>query len=764
MSAYIRFSVVILCSALVAACQSSARRSASPNTARHKADFYVALNGSDEWSGQLDQPNRQRSDGPFATLARARDAVRTLKEASDGKEFVVEIRGGSYRLDNTVVFSLADSAPEGGSITYTAFGDELPIFTSSVPIAGWTRPDIASPLLPEVARGKVWVADVPESLSKVLSLYDGNQRLRRARSKPFTPAAYADPAKTPHDQIAFPEGAMKNWPDLTNGELRVIPSCDYEMCILPLASVDEAAGIARTAVPASRTMGKVKFLDETVWVENILEVLDEPGEWVFSAAERKLYLWPLDEAPSEAINAPKLTELLRVEGEIDYEGPVDKPVTGLVFRGLTFTGGERRPWDGDTHGELQHKWEHFDSPTALVRFRGTGDCAVESCRFIDSSGTGLRLDLTSLNNRVVGNEMARLGGVGILVAGYGPGTKDVSKHNDVSNNWVHHIGEEYWASPAIMVWQSGENRVTHNLIHNTPYSGITVSGRTGWTAETEDTFRAHEAKPPEYDDLLRQNPGAKTVYREWWEGREPYMHGRKNFVAWNDIHTIMEVMGDGNAVYISGTGRENHIYQNYIHHIDGDGVASGLRCDNDQYETIIEGNVLYKVRSAQTGISTTEMNHIINNIIADIIPSRRPITPPNIVHGYIAVPNEMWPFEGARIQRNIIWSPRADYWPIVEHKSMATGAGDRLKGTYTDQNLYWCPADPAWGRRHIDVQRGKGYGVEMNSVSADPMFVDVETGDLRLRPESPAHQLGFEAWDISTAGLEPGHSYYLPRP
>jgi len=749
---------------LVAACQSSARPSASPNAARHKADFYVALNGSDEWSGQLDQPNRQRSDGPFATLARARDAVRTLKEASDGKEIVVEIRGGIHRLEDAVVFSLADSAPEGGSITYTAFGDELPIFTSSVPIAGWTRPDIASPLLPEVARGKVWVADVPESLSKVLSLYDGGQRLRRARSKPFTPVAYADPAKTPHDQIAFPPGTMKNWPDLTNGELRVIPSCDYEMCILPLASVDEAAGIARTAVPASRTMGKVKFLDETVWVENILEVLDEPGEWVFSAAERKLYLWPLDEVPSEAISAPKLTELLRVEGEIEYEGPVDKPVTGLTFRGLTFTGGERRPWDGDTHGELQHKWEHFDSPTALVRFRGTRDCAVESCRFIDSSGTGLRLDLTSLNNRVVGNEMARLGGVGILVAGYGPGTKDVSKYNDVSNNWVHHIGEEYWASPAIMIWQSGENRVTHNLIHNTPYSGITVSGRTGWDAETEFTYRAAEVNYTSYEVLLARKSGATSAYREWWEGREPYMHGRRNFVAWNDIHTIMEVMGDGNAIYISGTGRENHIYQNYIHHIDGDGVASGLRCDNDQYETIIEGNVLYKIRSAQTGISTTEMNHIINNMIVDIIPSRRPITRPNIVHGYIAVPNETWPFEGAKIQRNIIWSPRADYWPIVEHKSLATGAGDRLKGTHTDQNLYWCPADPAWGQRHIDEQRGKGYGVETNSISADPMFVDLEKGDLRLRPESPAHRLGFDVWDISTAGLEPGHPYYLPRP
>jgi hypothetical protein len=721
------------------------------------ADFFVAVNGSDQWSGQFDQPNPTRTDGPFATLARARDAVRALKRRGDKREILVLIRGGVYRLSETVVLSLEDSAPVGGSITYAAYPDEKPVFTSAVPIVDWRKPERPSPLLPEIARARVWTADVPASLRNVLTLYDGNHRLRRAWSKPFTPVTFLD-AKAPHDQIAFPPGAMKNWPDLANAELRVIPSCDYEMCLLPVAEVDERSGLAKTAVPASRTMGRVKFLDETAWVENILEVLDEPGEWVFSAADRKLYLWPVREAPSDAIHTPLLTELLRIEGAIDYDGPADRPITDLAFRGLTFTGGERLPWHGGTKGELQHKWEHFDVPSALVRLRGAQRCTIEACRFVDTSGTGLRLDLTCLDNRVVDSEVAHTGGVGILLAGYGPGTKDESKRNTVSNNWIHHVGEIYWASPAIMVWQSGENKVTHNLIHDTPYSGITVSGRTGWTSEADATFRAREVDLPAYNSLPSAGTGSSEVHREWWQAREKYMHGRKNFVAHNDIHDVMQTMGDGNGVYISGTGKENHIYQNYIHHLDADGVASGIRCDNDQYETIVEGNVLYKIRSAQTGISMTEANHVVNNVIVELIPSRRPITKPNIVHGYISIPNPTWPIEGARIMHNIIWSPRADYWPIVEHKSLATGAGDRLKDTTTDYNLYWCPADPKWGQRHIDEQRR--YGAELHSSSADPMFVDVERGDLRLRPESPARTLGFQAWDISTAGLLPAHPYH----
>ena len=49
-----------------------------------QATFLVATDGNDEWSGKLPEPNAGRTDGPFATLRRARDAVRELKKAQDG--------------------------------------------------------------------------------------------------------------------------------------------------------------------------------------------------------------------------------------------------------------------------------------------------------------------------------------------------------------------------------------------------------------------------------------------------------------------------------------------------------------------------------------------------------------------------------------------------------------------------------------------------------------------------------------------------------
>ena len=41
-----------------------------------RADFFVATAGNDGWTGKLAAPNAAGSDGPFATLDRARQTVR----------------------------------------------------------------------------------------------------------------------------------------------------------------------------------------------------------------------------------------------------------------------------------------------------------------------------------------------------------------------------------------------------------------------------------------------------------------------------------------------------------------------------------------------------------------------------------------------------------------------------------------------------------------------------------------------------------------
>ena len=189
-------------------------------------------------------------------------------------------------------------------------------------------------------------------------------------------------------------------------------------------------------------------------------------------------------------------ELIRIQGKIDKKGPKDIPVRNLCFRGLTFMHGDSYRITKDDAG-LQHDWNMHDKANALVRMRGTENCTIEDCRFAHSGSGAIRVDLHGQQNRISGNLIEHIGGSGILLCGYGPGTKDVNRKNLVYNNHIHHVGRIYWHSPGIMIWQSGENRVANNLVHHTPYTGIIISGcMTAFFAkygrELGKTIRRHE--------------------------------------------------------------------------------------------------------------------------------------------------------------------------------------------------------------------------------------------------------------------------------
>lgn len=715
-----------------------------------EVDFYVSTTGNDGWSGRVPDADDQHRDGPFATFERAKLAVRELRRDKPHANTRITVRGGTYRLAKTLVFSMDDNASAEGTTTFAAYSGESPVITSDVPITGWRR-FASNANVNTVAKEHLWVAATPPQLTSILTLYDGMKQLPRAQSKGFTPPhGWKEDAagRGPADIFYFPPGIIERYATFRGAELLVMPTANYEMNILPIAHVDRERLMGITNTLASRPIGPMPFHSQTMWIENRLEDLDQPGEWVFDPQNREIILWPMGDAPSGEVVAPSLTELVRVEGDIDYAGPADRPVKNINFMGITFAHAERLPRAGQDGLDLQHSWEHFDCPSALVRLRGAEDCSFDRCRFVASGGAGVRMDLHCQHNKVANCEFARLGGLGILLAGYGPGTKDVNRENRVLNNWVHHIGELNWASPGIFAWQSSGNIIANNLIHDTPYTGIVVSGRIGWnrngTTGSVRTVRWHE--------IALQNP-------PWtWSQREPYLHGRLNRVEHNEIHDVMERLGDGNAIYVSGTGRGNVIRENWMHDGDSDYLAGVIRCDDDQEETIIEKNVIYNVRSMHQAIIVKGKNDICNNVLVNLKPSRLKIDPKWQLHGYIGL--TVNPVTGSKIQRNIIYTLDPSYSPFIQHLTYGRGAEPRLRDCDADYNLYFCPSDPDWAQPHFDAERKNG--VEIHSVAADPRFVDVAHGNLRLQEKSPALELGFEPIAFEEIGLLPGNPFHAP--
>ena len=54
---------------------SQAQQATDTKSVTNAADFYVATNGRGDWSGRVAEPTADLSDGPFATLTRARNAI-----------------------------------------------------------------------------------------------------------------------------------------------------------------------------------------------------------------------------------------------------------------------------------------------------------------------------------------------------------------------------------------------------------------------------------------------------------------------------------------------------------------------------------------------------------------------------------------------------------------------------------------------------------------------------------------------------------------
>lgn len=684
-----------------------------------KADFYVSVQGSDHWSGTLSAP--EGKDGPFATLARARDAVRELKNQST-TDIVVLIRGGTYRLDETVVFGLEDSGVGDATVTYSAYPGERPIFSSGHEIKGWKKVTGSLPGLPNEAQGKVWEAKVSD---RFLTLYDNEGMLPRARSERF-----AALAGSKSDLLRFPEGQLKDWSNVEDVEIFVRPTRDWMVNMLPLASINEKAGVARTAIQATYGMNKLG-----VWVENVLEELDEPGEWALNTQTDKVYLWPRGQSP---VFAPKLLELIRIEGSIDKDGPKDVPVRNLHFRGLTFMHGERYTLTPDDAG-LQHDWDMLDKDNAMVRLRGAENCVIDQCHFLHSGSGAIRVDLYGIGNEITNNHIESMGGGGILLCGYGPGTKDVNKKNTVYNNNIHHVGEIYWHSPGIFLWQSGENRVANNLIHDTNYCGMIISGGIvrffdrEYKREQKRAIRWHEI------DGLPKRPELEDVH--------PYLHSRNNLIEYNEIHNVMQKLGDGNGIYIRGSGPGNVIRRNFVHHLVSEtNKQSGIRTDGGQMDTLIAENIIYKCKSQ--GMTLKLNNRFENNIIADVIAPRGIYL--KIVEG---------PSTGASNKRNIYYSTKDDCILISEPSEGKGNVDEDSRGRETarmadmdsDFNIYFCQADGGIGQKTLaKLQRD---GVDGSSRAEDPLFVDPENGDFRFKPDSPALEMGILPIDVSEIGL-----------
>ena len=706
-------------------------------------DLYVSPTGDDANDG-----TEQR---PWQTLQRAADGVSDSLADRRDQDVIVHLGPGTHRLRSTVVLGPEHSPGSGHAVTVRGASGGGTVVSSGFALDAWSRASDDLADIPEELAGTVWMTKLPAGTS-VTSLYGPDGPIPRARGAAIQPQPLGredDPDAPPnygpngeagfrgtysHRSFAFPPGSLSPASDLREAECLIIPKMQWTMNILPVASVDFERSEVELGEDCTYPIGiPHNAPDGSIWLENSLSVLTR-GSWVYHATTATLYYCPAGDEPEEGVEAASLSEFIRLEGEFDPKGDGNL-VRNIRLENITFTHSNRFSFHGLTGLGIQHDWEMHDAASSMVRLRHAEGCSVTGCTFENGGSGGVRLDLYCQGNRVEDNTFRHLGMCGVLLCGYGPSRNYVNRSNAVVGNHIHNIGESYWHCPAIFIWQSGDNNVASNHIHDTPYTGIVCSGRILY-----DRNGVQEcSRTIDWDDLEEQC-GKGYVYNIWWYSgltdwwkREPLLHSRENLIEYNHIHDVMQIMGDGNGIYVSGGGGGNIVRFNAVGPCPSPTMAEGIRCDDDQHHTIIHGNLIFSQGGRATGITLKGVNRVTNNVIA------LPLTKP--FRGLLSL--ETGPLNGSVVKNNIFLTGEADETILGEIRIHGTGRTARLADTDSDNNIYYCASDPNSTRELLD--RIQSYGIDYNSRVVDPGFVDAANGDFRLLPDSGAAAMGIRS-------------------
>ncbi len=718
-------------------------------TADAEAQLFVSPNGNDSWSGKLAEPNASNTDGPLASLDAARLKVRALGSRNP---ITVLIRGGEYFLTQTTVFSHEDSGSREAPVTYKAYPGEKPVFTGGIKLGNW-KPVRSNPRgTHKAAIGKLWYADVPATLKgkwQITSLYDDITLLRRSRSGEFSVSeshkqdrvnaqpkdtrksiTFGDPPVTFERTITYENEDLKDWDNIQDIEIFMSPKHKWLINLLPLDSINPSSKTATfTVEPTYGFPAKNKYQ-----VDNAIDYLDEPGEWCFNSREGRVYMWPEASLDKADIRAPYLQEFIRVEGVEDGE-----PARYLAFEGLTFRHGLRDTWlPGDK--ALQHDWEMYDKGNAVIRLRHAEYCTVKGCVFEASSGTGVRLDLYCQHNTVADNIFSHLGSTGIVLSGYAPGLKDVSKFNTITNNYLHHIGTIYRHATGIFIAQSGHNTISHNTIHDLAYNGMVISGCRPHELALHETLkhRREWVNSLRVDEIKPYVEDIKKVLAEKWLNSdvsifEALLHARENRIEYNEIYRVMLELHDGNGIYFSGMGKHNIAQYNYIHDVTNN--RGFIRLDDNSGYAYIRNNVFERGRMMLVMKWDGEYR---NNFAINT----RQIT------------NKEW--YPAKLDRIVFYSESIPS-KLMNKEVWKEQGGRRLSEQFqrcSNSIFYAKPRAKEFKAGTDIIAEGNRDGADVGMVFVDPMF-DKEAMKQRIYrflPGSPATKLGIKPIDLSSVG------------
>jgi hypothetical protein len=525
--------------------------------------FYVdAQRGSDENIGS--------KSAPFATIKKARDAVRILKKKKNFSGATVEITGAFNVPSKEPFFDLSkeDSGVDAEHPVVWQAGRKGAFFTGAYNLNESdfkvvSDKDVLNRLRPE-ARGKVYECDLKKF--GVDNLYPLPRQFTQwsemelfANGRDMTIARYPntgwieipkviDRGVKPIDRktgewengvrggvFTYEGNAPERW-DVSKGVYMKGFWChDWSCETLRIAKIDPvkkeitSEGIHTYGIGNSSKWHKAK---RRYIVYNILEELDAPGEWFVDREKKMLYFYPTKGGFKDIYLSMRKVPLVSV---------TDAKHIHLKGFNIKYTTGEG---------------------VSVVKSDGIVLDNLEV-----SYTSKLAVKISACSNSVLKNSLVyQIGGTGVYLLGGNRKTL-TSGNNRITDCEIHHCARLSRISGPCLTFNGCGNRIDHNYFHDTPYIAVTYGGN-------------------------------------------------NNIFEFNEIACAMMEAGDGGGVY---TGRDwgsqgNIVRWNHFHHFGSDGVewrksqgvvpefeplketvmVMGLYLDDCDSGDIVYGNIFHK--------------------------------------------------------------------------------------------------------------------------------------------------------------------------
>jgi len=713
-----------------------------------RANFFVAKHGNDA--------NPGTEEWPFASLSWARAAARTLLPQTK-QPITVLVGEGTYYLTEPLVFGPEDSGSPEAPVTYAAASP------GAVTISGGRRLECQW----RPFRDGIMMCELPEVKTEGLvftQLFVNGARQIRARFPNCSPAEPGgsgyiqaagalpddlhDPCPGPNDDMTFsgdaPRGVRfdpatftkKQWSKPEEAVIHIfqsdywgnlqwrIKALDSDNHVLWFGEGGQQMGAKWYDLPAEVDEGS------QFYVENVFEELDAPGEWYLEARAGMLYYLPPEgvDLSTAVVEVPVLQQAVR------FLGTERAPVHDIVLRGFRFAHTASTFLEEYAVPSLSD-WAIHRGGTVFLQ--GAQRCRIEQCWFDAVGGNAVFVNLHNRAVTVTGCKFTQAGDSAVCFVGSLELTNGTQRNFpyecQATNNLIHDCG--IFGKQVAGVYISRAKRITagHNLIYNLPRAGICIG---------DGTWGGHIIEYNHIHDTCRET-GDHGPFNAW--GRDKYWCLVQSHTSYRKdrSHYAGEVLIDAMEPVIirhnffrdhSGWGLDlddgasnYEIYNNLC-------VGISMKLREGAYRTIYN-NIWVNGANSPCFHVGNEDNHdrYVRNITVMSVAGMHPEHDLNFSMG-----------KGYGEIYTLIAPPARGPWlEEIDHNCF-----------YSDLREFAARVVLREGeRRRYSLEEWQALGFDRHSVFADPMFIDPAHDDYRVKPDSPALQVGFQNFAMGAWGL-----------